>query len=68
MPVCPACGFPGTLYKCDVCGDVRCNGHTVSAGGQRGACGTTKSPFGTAKPAVPNGRCHVCRKGKYRRI
>ena len=68
MPVCPTCGFPGTIYKCDVCGDVRCNGHTVSAGGQRGACGTTKSPFGTAKPAVPNGRCQVCRTGKYRKI
>lgn len=53
MPVCPTCGFPGTIYKCDVCGDVRCNGHTVSAGGQRGACGTTKSPFGTANRLCP---------------
>lgn len=52
----------------DMFGAFLCNGHTVSAGGQRGACGTTKSPFGTAKPAVPNGRCHVCRKGKYRKI
>lgn len=37
----------------------------VSAGGQRGACCTTRSPFATAKPAVPNGRYHLCRKGKY---
>ena len=65
MPECLICSFSGTISKCDGCGDVRCNGHTVSAGGQRGACCTTRSPFGTAKPAVPNGRYHLCRKGKY---
>lgn len=65
MPECLICSFSGTISKCDVCGDVRCNGHMVSAGGQRGTCGTTRSPFGTAKPAVPNGRYHLCRKGKY---
>lgn len=64
MPECLICSFSGTISN-DVCGDVRCNGHTVSAGGQRGACCTTRSPFATAKPAVPNGRYHLCRKGKY---
>lgn len=65
MPECLICSFSGTISKCDVCGDVRCNGHMVSAGGQRGTCGTTRSPFATAKAAVPNGRYHLCRKGKY---
>ena len=65
MPECLICSFSGTISKCDGCGDVRCNGHTVSAGGQRGACCTTRSPFGTAKAAVPNGRYHLCGKGKY---
>ena len=64
MPECLICSFSGTISY-DVCGDVRCNGHTVSAGGQRGACSTTKGPFATAKPAVPNGRYHLCRKEKY---
>ena len=37
----------------DMFGAFLCNGHTVSAGGQRGACGTTKSPFGTANRLCP---------------
>lgn len=27
-----------------------------------------QEPLWYGKPAVPNGRCHVCRKGKYRNI
>lgn len=67
MPKCPRCGFSASnLYKCDNCGDVRCNGGTTK--GDTGACGTSKGPSGRAEPAVPNGVCRVCKKGKYRRI
>lgn len=65
MPECLICSFSGTISICGGCDDVRCNGYTVRAGDQRGACGTTRSPFATAKPAVPNGRYHLCGKGKY---
>ena len=67
MAICPRCGFHvSRLYKCDKCGDVRCNGNTTR--GASGACGTSKGPGGRAEPAVPNGLCRVCRKGKYRAI
>lgn len=64
MPTCPRCGFvTGALYKCDKCGDVRCKGNNTR--GIQGACATSKGP---GHPAIPNGVCWVCRKGRYRSI
>lgn len=49
-----SCAFTQALVESvDMFGAFLCNGHTVSAGGQRGACGTTKSPFGTANRLCP---------------
>lgn len=67
MPICPRCGMStGAIYKCDNCGDVRCNGNTIR--GNQGACATSKAPGGKPEPASPNRICRVCRKGRYHKI
>ena len=69
MPVCPRCGFStGKLFKCDKCGDVRCNGGTTRGDGSAGACGSSHAPGGRPQPAGNNKTCYVCKKGKYHQI
>lgn len=59
---CPRCGFHSVLFRCNVCGDVRCNGNTTLK--DRGACGTSKAPE-PGRAAGQGKRCWVCKKGKY---
>ncbi len=67
MPKCPRCGFIAkALYKCDVCGDIRCCGNKVE--GNKGMCSTSKGPGGKPNGAIPNGHCKACKKGTYRKI
>lgn len=54
---CPACGKGYSVYKCNNCGDARCN-----MGGCPGTMGGTPGSTG------PNFTCKVCRKGKYIKI
>lgn len=55
---CPACGKVTVVFKCNICGDVRCG----AAGGCSGTMGGSKSP-------VSNGvLCKACKKGKYVKI
>jgi hypothetical protein len=59
---CPGCGETrgiSQLYRCDHCGDVRCN----ASGGCHGTMGGPKAGYGGA-----GATCKACRKGKYRKI
>ena len=50
MPTCPRCGlFAPVLYRCDKCGDVRCNTAT------KGSCGSPSGPGRKSEPATING-------------
>lgn len=62
MMKCPVCGKTVShLFKCDRCGDVRCN---HSAG-----CNSPKGPFGKSGQGAVRGKiCRVCRKGRYQPI
>tara|TARA_B100000315_G_scaffold228094_1_gene236493 strand:- start:225 stop:401 length:177 start_codon:yes stop_codon:yes gene_type:complete len=55
---CPSCNKgAGTVYKCDVCGEVRC-----SSGSCKGTMGGGQGSGGL------NLFCKACKKGKYRKI
>jgi len=60
---CPVCGFVSQLFKCDTCGNVRCNNSSGDGRGNDG-CGTTKRGGG----AYEGGQCQVCKKGKYKKF
>lgn len=63
MPTCPRCGlFAPVLYRCDKCGDIRCNTAT------KGSCGSPSGPGRKSEPVTINGLCKICRKGRYRKI
>ena len=64
---CPSCGFRvNNIYKCDKCGDVRCD--SAQSRGDKGACGSQKSPFGKPQPARENKKCYKCNYGIYKKI
>lgn len=60
---CPTCGKGSNVFKCDHCGDVRCNNS-----GQ-GGCNNSTGPFKIGgRGASLNIQCKVCKKGKYRKL
>lgn len=56
---CPACGRnAGVVYKCDNCGETRCN---------LGGCGGTSKAVPTHGASLGQ-KCWSCKKGKYKKI
>jgi hypothetical protein len=55
-----------TVFKCDFCGDLRCN--ATFSNGDKGTCGSSKSPFGKPQGAADAKTCYVCKKGKYKKL
>ncbi|MBK8396280.1 MAG: hypothetical protein IPL26_13730 [Leptospiraceae bacterium] len=62
---CPRCGFDGKVYKCNACGDVRCDSNSFLA--KSAACASSKGPTG-GNGAQNGGSCKACGKGKYVKI
>lgn len=59
MPKCPKCGTTAnTVFKCDACGDVRCD---AQSGDKRCA----KVYGGSVMAGWP---CKACKKGKYKKL
>lgn len=54
---CPACHQGTHIYKCERCGELRCDASTCP--------GTFQSKKGNASP---NRKCLSCGKGNYERI
>ena len=64
---CPKCGMKvSNLYRCDFCGDVRCDSSVSS--GTNGGCNSSKSPYGRPQGAANGRTCFACKKGKYQKI
>ena len=61
MPKCPKCGAVAQLFKCDACGDVRCDSMSSQAGEKR----CSKVYGGNVMTGLP---CKACKKGKYKKI
>lgn len=64
---CPACQQSvTTVFKCNFCSDMRCSS---SNSGFKGACNSSKSPFGKPQGASESEdqTCYVCKKGKYKK-
>jgi hypothetical protein len=55
--LCPACTGSATIYRCDRCGDIRCQ--------TTGCPGTVGGKKQAASPNIP---CHACGKGRYKRL
>ena len=58
--ICPSCKRDAAvgygLFKCDVCGEVRCGRHDCTGG------------TGKKNQACSGNRCLACGKGKYKKI
>lgn len=57
---CPRCANRASLYRCDHCGDVRCDSATSTRGKE--GCAVR------GQAAHPNFTCLVCKKGKYKSL
>lgn len=64
MAKCPRCGTNATVfYKCDFCGDMRCNSTANNSRGEFG-CATAKGGGRVQAGTI----CKVCKKGKYQKM